>query len=165
MLPKTTAHTLTDQTLAHVPLSMAEAVKPAIAFADRAGYARFLSAMVAYTRGSGERLEHAARVSPEGPLRAFFSRLAHEEAGHYKLAEADLAAMGLDPDATPNETVLAFHRGWMSQRAPAYFLGTLYALESVAWHLRDDVGPHLARLGLAREMCRFVSVHLRQARS
>lgn len=73
---------------------MADALRPYLPKLDREGYARFLSAMVHYTRGSGARLRHAGAHAPSEALRAFFSNLAVEEDPHHTLAEADLKALG-----------------------------------------------------------------------
>lgn len=146
--------------LERIPASMADAVKPHLAATTIEGYQRFLSAMVHYTRGSGERLRHAAARAKEPDLAAFFDRLAREEAGHYKLAEADLAGFGLATRGDTPDDVIAFHRFWMESDDPATWLGALYALESVGGHLGADAAKNLARLGLGRDQVRFVMVHL-----
>jgi hypothetical protein len=143
-----------------LPAEMAAAVRPALETADRAAYARFLDAMVHYTRGSGDRLRHAAAHAPRAPLAGFFSRLAHEESGHFRLAEADLAAFGRAPGADAPAGVAAFHDAWMAARSPAAWLGALYVLENVGAHLGADAARHLARLGLGPRQIRFVLVHL-----
>ena len=150
--------------LERLPVAMAEAVKPHLGATSLAGYQRFLAAMVHYTRGSGERLRHAAAHAPSAELATFFDRLAREEAGHYRLAEADLAAFGgaLGPSSggdVPAE-VTAFHRFWMESDEPATWLGALYVLESVGGHLGEAAATNLARLGLGRDQVRFVMVHL-----
>lgn len=147
-------------TLPALPESMAASVRPLLAGIDRAAYVRFLDAMVHYTRGSGERLRHAAAHAPTAAQRAFFDELAREESGHYRLAEADLAALGASPSEAAPPGVEAFHRFWMESRDPATWLGALYALENVAARLAADVPPHLARLGLDRTQVRFVMTHL-----
>jgi hypothetical protein len=146
--------------LERLPASMAEAVKPHLAATDLAGYQRFLSAMVHYTRGSGERLRHAATRAEEPELKAFFDRLAREEAGHFKLAEADLAAFGLATAGDTPADVSAFHRAWMESDDPATWLGALHVLESVGGHLAEAATKNLGRLGLGRDQVRFVMVHL-----
>jgi hypothetical protein len=143
-----------------IPAEMAAAVRPHLKATTLEGYQRFLEAMIHYTRGSGARLRHAAEHAPEGELRAFFADLARDEAGHYKLAEADLAAFGRAPaEATPAD-VEAFHSWWMSAGDPAVWLGALYVLESVGGQLAADATQNLGRLGLGREHVRFVMVHL-----
>lgn len=139
---------------------MAEALRPHLAVLDRDGYARFLDAMVHYTRGSGERLRHAAELAPTEELRGFFSELAEEESPHYKLAEADLVALGRSPSATPSAGIAAFHRWFMASHDATDWLGALYVLENVAGHLATDVPPQLVRLGLSRSEARFVLAHL-----
>jgi len=150
--------------LERLPVAMANAVKPHLDATTLAGYQRFLAAMVDYTRGSGERLRHAAARAPSADLAAFFDRLAREEAGHYRLAEADLAALGSPPDHSPASDIpaeiTAFHRFWMESDEPATWLGALYVLESVGGHLGEAAARNLARLGLGRDQVRFVIVHL-----
>src|SRR5262249_51209000 len=124
------------------------------------GYQRFLEAMIHYTRGSGERLRFAAERATSDELRSFFDGLAREEAGHYRLAEADLAAFGRAPSGSPPDEVTAFHRFWMDGEAPTTWLGALYVLESVGAHLEKDATAALLRLGLGRDQVRFVMVHL-----
>lgn len=148
------------QELESIPPAMADAVKPHLRTASLEGYQRFLEAMVHYTRGSGDRLRHAAARSPSEELRAFFDRLAHEESGHYRLAEADLATFGRAPTGEGPEAVTAFHRSWIESDDPATWLGALYALESVGGHLGEDAVTALGRLGLRRDQVRFVMVHL-----
>lgn len=150
----------TWQALERIPLSMADAVRPSLERATILGYHRFLDAMVQYTRGSGERLRHAARHAPDEPLRAFFEELAREEAGHYRLAEADLAAFGLTPSAATPPSVERFHAMWIESTSPATWLGALYVLENVGAHLAQSAVNSLGRLGLSREQVRFVMVHL-----
>jgi heme oxygenase len=143
-----------------LPAAMAEAVRPHLAIADLEGYLRFLDAMVHYTRGSGERLRHAAEHAPTEKLRTFFSGLAREEAGHHKLAEADLAALGRRPGDQLPDGLAAFHRGWMEARTPAAWLGALYVLENVGGFLARDAAANLGRLKLGPRHVRFVMVHL-----
>jgi hypothetical protein len=148
--------------LEQIPAAMADAVKPHLAATTLEGYQRYLSAMVHYTRGSGERLRHAKARATDPDLAAFFDRMAREEAGHYRLAEADLAAFGLTTAGDTPDDVVAFHRAWMENESddPATWLGALYPLESVGGHLGADAAKNLARLGLGRDQVRFVMVHL-----
>lgn len=143
-----------------IPLAMASAVRPRLATLDRAGYARFLDAMVHYTRGSGARLKHAARASEGAPVSAFFAKLAEEEASHYKLAEADLRDLGGEVSRDCPEAVVRFDADWHSANDPSVWLGALYALENVAGHLAADVPKELVRLGLEKAHVRFVMTHL-----
>ena len=146
--------------LEQVPVTMAERVRPALARVTREGYVRFLEAMYHYTRRSGERLRFAAERSPEGELKEFFSRLAREEAGHYRLAGADLAASGLAPGEEAPASVRRFDDFWRNGADPGVWLGALYALERVGGYLKEDAVQGIARLGLQRDQVRFVMVHL-----
>lgn len=148
------------QELSRIPSAMADAVRPHLGTVTRQGYERFLAAMVHYTRGSGERLRHAAELAKEGELHQLFAELAREEAGHYRLAEADLAAFGKAPGDAPPAEVVAFHRAWIDEGDPAAWLGALYVLESVGAHLQADATQTLGRLGLGPDQVRFVMVHL-----
>lgn len=143
-----------------LPALMAAAVRPRLATATRAGYARFLAAMVCYTRASGERLDHAAEHTADGELKAFFSRLAHEERGHWQLAQADLRGLGVSPAPRAYGGVAVFHARWMASRNPAHWLGALRVLESVGGHLLREAPAALQRLQLGVEATRFVRVHL-----
>lgn len=140
--------------------AMAAALVPYLPTIDRAGYARFLQAMVQYTRHSGDRLRHAAEFAPTAALRAFFARLAVEESGHYQLAEADLRALGKPITTTQDTEIVAFHTWFMASNDPADWIGALYVLENVADHLAQDVTVHLGRLGLLKTQVRFVMTHL-----
>jgi hypothetical protein len=146
--------------LAEIPAAMAQAVIPAMAATDVAGYQRFLSAMAHYTRLSGDRLRFAAERAPEGPVKDLFAGLAAEEQGHWRLAEADLRAFGLPVSTIAPAGVAAFDGAWRAARSPSWWLGNLYALERVGGHLGAAVPPHLARLGLQRDQVRFIVVHL-----
>jgi heme oxygenase len=141
---------------------MAAAVRPLLPGLDRAAYVRFLDAMVHYTRGSGARLEHAAKYAPTPELKAFFADMAADEGGHYRLAEADLQALGASPtDGQASvEPIAEFHRAWLASTNAADWLGALYVLENVANALASDIPPHLVRLGLTKAEARFVLTHL-----
>lgn len=143
-----------------IPMAMASAVRPRLATLDRAGYARFLDAMVHYTRGSGSRLKHAASASQGAAVSTFFGKLAEEETSHYKLAEADLRDLGGEVSRDCPEVVARFDADWHSATSPGVWLGALYALENVAGHLAADVPKELARLGLEKSHVRFVMTHL-----
>ena len=143
-----------------IPAAMASAVRPRLSLLDRAGYARFLDAMVHYTRGSGARLRHAATSTADAPVSTFFATLAEEEASHYKLAEADLRDLGAAPSRDCPTLVEQFDADWRSATDPSAWLGALYALENVAGHLATDVPKELARLGLEKSHVRFVMTHL-----
>lgn len=143
-----------------LPELMAVAVRPWLATATREGYARYLLAMASYTRSSGERLDHAAAHTTDPELAAFFARMAREERGHFRLAEADLEALGVRPSAFDASDVERFHAAWMASTRPAHWLGALRVLEGVGHHLQTDAPKALGRLGLSAETTRFVRVHL-----
>lgn len=143
-----------------IPGAMASAVRSRLGTIDHAGYARFLDAMIHYTRGSGARLRHAATVETDPAIAAFFSRLAEEEASHYKLAEADLRDLGAEISSDCPTSVAAFDADWHAATESSSWLGALYALENVAGHLAADVPRELGRLGLEKTHVRFVMTHL-----
>lgn len=148
-----------DDELRTIPLRMADQVRELLPSVTLASYQRFLDHMFHYTRGSGARLEWAAEHAGPEAQRAYFAELARDEAHHYRLAEADLAAFGRTPSATPPPAVGDFDASWQRWTASGW-LGALYALESVAEHLAADTQRHLGRLGLGRDQARFVLVHL-----
>lgn len=143
-----------------IPGAMASAVRARLATIDRAGYARFLDAMVHYTRGSGGRLRHAAKAAADPAIAAFFAKLGEEEASHYKLAEADLRDLGGEVSDDCPDLVATFDADWHSATDSSSWLGALYALENVAGHLAADVPRELGRLGLEKTHVRFVMTHL-----
>lgn len=142
-----------------MPHRMADQVRELLPAVTLDGYQRFLDHMFHYTRGSGPRLEHAAAHAATDGQRAYFAALARDEAHHYRLAEADLAAFGRAPSPTPPPAVLDFDAAWRRWRAPGW-IGALHALESVAEPLAADAQRHLGRLGLGKDQARFVLVHL-----
>lgn len=143
-----------------LPALMADAVRPVLATATLEGYARYLRAMSAYTRPSGERLDHAAELTTDPELKAFFARLAKEERGHFQLADADLGALGVTPGPIDQAPIARFHASWMAAMKPSHWLGALLVLEGVGAHLVADAPKALGRLGLSAETTRFVRVHL-----
>jgi len=145
--------------LAAIPPAMADAVRPLLTAVTLSGYRRFLDRMVHYTRGSGARLRWAAERATTPARRGLFAELAREEAGHHRLAEADLAAFGEAPRPEPPALVRDFDASWRAGDELTW-LGALFALESVAGHLGADARASLGRLGLRREQARFVLVHL-----
>lgn len=147
-------------TLDALPALMAAAVRPVLATASIEGYARYLRAMSAYTRPSGERLDHAAELTTDPELKAFFTRMAKEERGHFQLADADLGALGITPGPIDQAPIARFHASWMAATKPAHWLGALLALEGVGRHLLTDAPAALGRLGLSADTTRFVRVHL-----
>src|SRR4051812_5887388 len=112
--------------LATIPGHMADAVRALLPDVTIARYQRFLDHMYHYTRGSEARLLHAAEHAPEHvpehgaghaaghvvghalDRRAYFAALAADERGHYRLAEADLAAFGRGVSAGAPSAVTAF---------------------------------------------------------
>jgi heme oxygenase len=149
--------------LEQLPKATAEQVSSSMSNLGLDHYKRFLNMMYHYTKKSGARLEWAAQHSPHDDLRAFFAQLAKEEAGHYKLAEADLRALGegIASDDTPGE-VRDFERFWEglgTQRFCGY-LGALYVLENVGEHMQEAALRSLGALPLKKEQVRFIMVHL-----
>jgi poly-gamma-glutamate synthesis protein (capsule biosynthesis protein) len=102
------------------------------------------------------------KYAPTPELKAFFADMAAEEGGHYRLAEADLKALGASPTDGRDrlEPIAEFHRAWLASTNPADWLGALYVLENVASALAADIPPHLVRLGLTKAEARFVLTHL-----
>lgn len=145
-----------------MPASMARTVAAWLPDVDRARYVAFLDMMVHYTRRSGDRLRHAAAVATTPALREFFAELAGDEQDHWRLAAADLSALGCAAsDAVPEE-VAAFERFWSGVAAADQlaFLGALYVLERVGGHLQGPARAALGRLGLSKQQARFILVHL-----
>jgi hypothetical protein len=142
--------------------SMARALAELLPRVELPGYLRFLDTMVHYTRDSGPRLREAAALARDPELARFYAELAREEAGHHRLAEADLASFGRTPSAEPPASVVAFRAFWAAPvpDREQVLLGALCALEGVASHLGDEVRPALGRLGLHPGNARFVLVHL-----
>jgi hypothetical protein len=142
---------------------MAQAISPLFEQPTRARYVRYLDAMYHYTLHSGPELRHAATLLPHPDLANAFERLASEESGHYRLAQADLAALGHAPSEHPSEAVLALRQHWMNiSRARALqFVGMLYALENVGAHAAHVALGCLGQLSLEPEQVRFVAVHLK----
>lgn len=148
--------------LDQLPEIMASTVAAWLPTVDRARYVAFLAMMVHYTRRSGDRLRHAAATVSDPRLREFFAALADDEQDHWRLAAADLAALGAAPfDEVPAE-VAAFEQFWWGIAAAdeLAFLGALYVLERVGGHLQGPARTALGRLGLTKQQARFVLVHL-----
>mgnify|MGYP000034035068 CR=1 FL=1 len=145
-----------------LPAIMARTVAAWLPAVDRARYVAFLDMMVHYTRRSGDRLRHAAATATDPRLREFFAGLADEEQDHWRLAAADLAALGAAPSAGLPAEVAAFEAFWWGIEAAEEqaFLGALYVLERVGGHLQEPVRAALGRLGLTKQQARFVLVHL-----
>ncbi|MEM9191502.1 MAG: iron-containing redox enzyme family protein [Myxococcota bacterium] len=150
------------EVLEAIPRAMAAAIAPVFVQPTRDRYVRYLSAMVHYTRESRAELEHAASSMPTEELRTLFLQLAREEATHYRLAEADLEALGEAIDSTVPKEVLAIRLFWMTipPGQPFQFLGALFALENVARELALGAEALLERLGLEASHTRFIVAHL-----
>jgi hypothetical protein len=145
-----------------LPARMAAEVAAWLPAATLAGYRAFLDTMFHYTRDSAARLRAAAAAADDAPLREFLSGLAADEAQHYRLAEADLRALGGCPSAEPPASVQAFAAAWaaLPPAHAAAWTGALVALEGVAAHLGAAALPALSRLGLGKGQARFVLLHL-----
>ena len=142
--------------------AMARTVAAWLPAIDLARYVAFLDMMVHYTRRSGERLRHAAEVARTPALREFFAALADDEQDHWRLAAADLAALGAAPSAATPPEVADFHAFWTANDGDGElaFLGALEVLEDVGRYLQVEVRQALGRLGLTKHQARFVLVHL-----
>jgi hypothetical protein len=95
-------------------------------------------------------------------LRQFFTEMAADEQGHYRLAEADLAAFGLDASGPVPRAVGDFAAYWNANTPERYFefLGATYVLENLAGYLRDQTVAALEAIGLALPQARFILTHL-----
>jgi hypothetical protein len=125
-------------------------------------YREVVSICYHYTRASGTQLERAAALAPNEDLRAFFAEMAEEESDHFRLAEADLAALGSGIEEGRPAAVQRFEEYWNGiGRANFFeFLGATYVLENLAGRLREGTLAALAGLGLTRRQSRFVLTHL-----
>ena len=145
-----------------LPARMAAEVAALLPGATLAGYKEFLDTMYHYTLRSEERLRAAAGAADEPALQGFLTALAHDEARHYLLAEADLRALGSSPRADRPASVQSFEAAWsaLPTAHAAAWTGALAVLEGVAAHLGAAALPALSRLGLGKAQARFVLVHL-----
>lgn len=145
-----------------LPARMATEVAAFLPGTTLAGYKEFLDTMYHYTLRSAERLRAAAGAADEAALQGFLTALAHDEAQHYRLAEADLRALGCSPSADRPASVQTFEAAWsaLPTAHAAAWTGALVALEGVAAHLGAAALPALARLGLGKAQARFVLIHL-----
>lgn len=141
---------------------MASTVAAWLPTVDLARYVAFLAVMVHYTRRSGDRLRHAAATATDPRLREFFAELADDEQDHWRLAAADLSALGAAASDEQPAEVAAFEQFWWGIGAAdeQAFLGALYVLERVGGHLQAPARAALGRLGLTKQQARFVLVHL-----
>jgi hypothetical protein len=141
---------------------MADATAPLLNAMTPERYRAILSVCYHYTLPSGAQLERAAELAPTDELRTFFSAMADEERDHFRLAEADLAAMGGTVRSGRPAAVNRFTDYWIAvTRASTFeFLGATYVLENLADRLRDCALETVAALGLTRRQSRFVLTHL-----
>jgi hypothetical protein len=147
--------------LDRIAAEMAEAARPFIESVTPEQYRTVLSLCHHYTRASGAQLERAAELAPDEELREFFTSMADEERNHFRLAEADLAAMGSTVRSGPL-VVERFADYWNGITSANYFefLGATFVLENIAGLLMDQALAALAGLGLNRRQSRFVLTHL-----
>jgi hypothetical protein len=145
-----------------IPAEVARALGELLARLDRARYMRFLDAMYHYTRGSGAKIRQVYDASDAEDVRAVFDNLESEETEHYRLAEADLEALGGRVSSAPPPAVVAFDRTWRGLAAHGYcaYLGAAYVFENIAGHLAQPVREALGRLALDRAQTRWVRVHM-----
>lgn len=154
-----------DPTITALPKLTADKVTPLMHDLDLGHYRRFLNMMFHYTRKSGARLQWAAEHVPHADLREFFAQLAKEEAGHYRLAEADLKALGSELEsAEPPAPVRDFERFWeeLGHERFCGYLGALYVLENVGEHMKAATLASLSQLPLDKTQVRFIMVHLQE---
>jgi heme oxygenase-like protein len=142
--------------------AMADAVTPLLQTMTPERYRGLLSVCYHYTLPSGAQLQRAAELAPTEDLRVFFAAMAEEERDHFRLAEADLAAMGGMVRSGRPAAVDRFANYWNAiTRARAFeFLGATYVLENLADRLRERALETVAALGLTRRQSRFVLTHL-----
>ena len=148
--------------LEEIPAQVARALAELLVRLDRPRYMRFLDAMYHYTRGSGAKIRQVYDSSDAEDVRAVFGALESEETEHYRLAAADLEALGGRVSTAPPPAVLAFDRAWRALSAHGYcaHLGAAYVFENIARHLQQPVREALGRLALDRSQMRWVRVHM-----
>jgi hypothetical protein len=148
--------------LEEIPGEVARALGELLARLDRARYMRFLDAMYHYTRGSGAKIRQVHDSSDAEDVRGVFGELESEETEHYRLAEADLEALGGRVSSAAPPAVVAFDRTWRGLSAHGYcaYLGAAYVFENIARHLQQPVREALGRLALDRSQTRWVRVHM-----
>ena len=148
--------------LEEIPEQVARRFAELLRELDRPRYMRFLDAMYHYTRGSGAKIRQVYDCSDADDVRAVFGELESEETEHYRLAEADLEALGGSVSSEPPPAVAAFDRAWRALAAHGYcaYLGAAFVFENIARHLQQPVGQALGRLALDRSQTRWVRVHM-----
>jgi hypothetical protein len=148
--------------LDRITAEMTEATLPLFAAVTPERYRSILSLCYHYTRASGAQLERAAELAPDDDLREFFASMAGEERNHFRLAGADLAAMGGAVHTSRPAAVDRFAGYWNGITSANYFefLGATFVLENIADRLRESALAALAAMGLTRRQSRFVLTHL-----
>lgn len=148
--------------LEEIPERVARALGELLTRLDRPRYMRFLDAMYHYTRGSGAKIRQVYDASDAEDVRAVFGELESEEIEHYRLAEADLEALGGRVSSAPPSAVVAFDRAWRGLASHGYcaYLGAAYVFENIARHIQQPVREALGRLALDRSQVRWVRVHM-----
>jgi Iron-containing redox enzyme len=148
--------------LDRIAAEMTVATLPLLVSVTPARYRSILSLCYHYTRASGAQLERAAELAPDDDLREYFASMADEERNHFRLAEADLAAMGGAVHTSRPIAVDRFADYWNGITSAKYFefLGATHVLENIAGRLRDHVVAAVAALGLSRRQSRFARTHL-----
>jgi len=141
---------------------MVAAATPLFQSPTRSHYSALLSACYHYTRDSGPQLRYAANLAPNEELRQFFAGMADDEQDHFRLAEADLDALGVRlTDQTP-AAITAFADYWYRIGAVDYFqfLGATYVLENLAGCVRTHAVASMVGLRLQPRQSRFIRTHL-----
>ncbi len=125
-------------------------------------YQRFLNMMYHYTLKSGERLKTASEKAIHPKLKEIFADLADEEQYHYRLAQADLQSLGINPSDELPEEPKVFHEYWMNITANNQFeyVGAMCVLENIAGYIKPYLMPHFARLALQPGQSKFIMTHL-----
>ena len=141
---------------------MADSATPLLESVTPDRYRAVLSVCYHYTRASGAQLERTAELAPSEDLREFFTEMADEERDHFRLAEADLVALGSGIEESRPAAVERFAEYWNGIGRANYFefLGATYVLENLASRLREGVVASLTALGLSRRQSRFLLTHL-----
>lgn len=176
MLPGPTDCTAAERLLDRLPATMADTARAFLLAMTPARYASFLDTMYHYTRHSGARFRHAARLCSDESLRRLLEHLADIHGSHYRLAESDLRALGLSPSTQAPKEVRAFDTSWAalalceptaSARARGAspieqwaWAGAVSVILSASALLKDDALGVLRRLDLRGTKTRFLEEHL-----
>jgi hypothetical protein len=176
MLPGPTDCFAAQRLLDRLPATMADTARAFLLAMTPTRYASFLDTMYHYTRHSGARFRHAARLCHDESLQKLLEHLADIHGSHFRLAESDLRALGLAPTNQVPKAVRAFDTSWASlalcePTAIARTRGTS-PIEQWAWAgavsvilsasalLKDDALGVLRRLDLRGTKTRFLEEHL-----